>query len=286
MEDKSNSLKLKRHDTFSIREGWLEKVINIFPNEKQCFSKDKGQQILGIGTNMVKSLRYWSEACNLIKFSQKENKFTELGEYLHDRDPFLSDLSSWWLIHLFLATNFSDAPVFNYFFNMPLKKFDKEQLFNQIKTLIENDGYSVSADSSLEADINMLIKSYYSDDFSNPENNMNCPLAKLNLIGTSDKRIYTKLQPKYASLSYKVVYYALLLAWKKENEKQDKKMNAFNLEDMYEWKNNPINIFNLSKTSFYQYLDEMSKNNLIKLIKTAGLNVVTIEVEKNLNELF
>lgn len=57
-------------------------------------------------------------------------------------------------------------------------------------------------------------------------------------------------------LSYKVVYYAMILSWRKARIND---LNSFNLEDMYLWDNNPLNVFNLSKSSMYQYLDEMKK---------------------------
>lgn len=281
---KNNTLRLKRHETFSIREGWLEKVINIFSEDKNCFSKDRGQQCLGIGTNMVKSLRYWSEACHLIKFDQfRGNEFTEFGQFLYKNDRYLSNMTSWWLIHMYLVTDFNNSPVFNVFFNMNTSKFEKEQLFNQIMMFFD-DKYEVGAESSLEADINVLIKSYYSDDYSNPENNMNCPLSKLGLLSAIDRRTYCKNQPKFSSLDYRVVFFAMQESWKDNNK--NKTINSFNLEDMYDWDNNPVKIFNLTKSSMYMYLDEMKKNGLIKLIKTAGLNTITIEKIYSLEELF
>ena len=232
---------------------------------------------------MVKSLRYWSEACHLIKFDQfKGNEFEEFGKFLYENDRFLSNINSWWLIHFYLVSDMNNAPVFNAFFNMNVNKFEKEHLFNQIKSYFEND-YEIGADSSLEADINVLIKSYYSDDYSNPENNMNCPLSRLGLLSAIDRRTFCKSQPKYSSLDYRIVYYSMIGSWKNE---RNSKINTFNLEDMYDWQNNPIRIFNLSKSSMYQYLDEMKKNGLIKLVKTAGLNTITIEKEYTLKELF
>lgn len=282
MSDKI-SLKLKRHETFSIREGWLEKAINLLDDNPNCFAKDNGQQILGIGTNMVKSLRYWVEACGLIKFSQGKGYFYEdLGVFLKNKDPYLNNKTSWWLIHLYLVSNFEYAPVFNTFFNINLNKFDKEQLFNQLKDTLE-ENYNIGADSSLESDCSILLKSYFSDDVSNPEDNMTCPLSKLGLISTFDKKIYFKSQPKYNDLDYKVVYYAMINSLKKSDLHNG---TSFNLEDMYTWKNNPIQLFNLSKSSLFQYLDEMKKNGLISLVKTAGLNTVTITKDLTLVELF
>lgn len=280
MIDKKN-LPLKRHETFSIREGWLEKAINIFNDNPTCFSKDNGPRSLGIGTNMVKSLRYWCTASKLISFNpHKGNKFNELGEFLLEKDRYLEELNSWWLIHLYLVTNFNDAPVLNTFFNLEINKFDKEQLSNMIKNKLEND-YEIGAESSLESDVSIALKSYFSNDCSNPENNLDCPLSKLNLLEMIDRKTYIKKQPKYNSIDYRVIYCCIV-----NFVYNDINNNSFNLEDLYEKNNNPLRIFNISKSSLYQYLDEMRKNGLINLIKTAGLNTVTIKKRLSLKELF
>jgi hypothetical protein len=280
MNDKK-SLPLKRHETFSIREGWLEKAINEFSINANCFSKDKGQRVLGIGTNMVKSLRYWCTATQLIRFSQfRGNTFNELGNFLLSNDRYLEQDYSWWLIHLYLCSNFEDAPVFNTFFNLNVNRFEKEQLVGYIRNVLEVN-YDLGAPSSLEADVNMIIKSYYSDDKSNPENNLTCPLSKLGLLEMIDKKTYARKQPKYNSLDYRVIYHALTNVLYK-----DESINSFNIEDMYELPNNPLNIFNLSKSSLYQYLEEMKKKGLINLVKTAGLNIATFEKRLSLQELF
>ncbi len=280
MSDKK-SLPLKRHETFSIREGWLEKAINEFNLDVNCFSKEKGTRILGIGSNMVKSLRYWCTASQLIYFRQfRGNNFTKLGNFLLVNDRYLEQNYSWWLIHLYLCSNFEDAPVFNTFFNSSINKFEKEQLIEYIRSVLELD-YDLGASSSLEADVNMIIKSYYSDDKSNPENNLTCPLSKLGLLERIDNKTYARKQPRYNFLDYRVIYHALTdVLYKDEN------ILSFNIEDMYELPNNPLNIFNLSKSSFYQYLDEMKKQGLINLVKTAGLNIVTFERRLTLQELF
>ena len=56
---KTETLKLKRHETFSIREGWIEKGVNIIKENCECFKKNDGPVNFGLGTNMCKSLRYW-----------------------------------------------------------------------------------------------------------------------------------------------------------------------------------------------------------------------------------
>ena len=38
-------LKLKRHETFSLREGWIEKGIHYIDENERCMSKDNGTKI-------------------------------------------------------------------------------------------------------------------------------------------------------------------------------------------------------------------------------------------------
>ena len=78
-------LRLKRHETFSIREGWLEKGLNIIVENNECFKKDNGPRLLGLGSNMCKSLKYWLKATGIAKFGQVA-ELTEFGNLLYKYD--------------------------------------------------------------------------------------------------------------------------------------------------------------------------------------------------------
>ena len=61
----SEKIKMKGHESFSIREGWLTKgLLEVAANPKVFSEKDQ-TDIFGIGTNMVKSLKYWLQATML-----------------------------------------------------------------------------------------------------------------------------------------------------------------------------------------------------------------------------
>lgn len=277
------ALKLKRHETFSIREGWIEKGLIKCSVNPQCFQKDKGTKELGLGSNMVKSLRYWLQACNLLKFGQKGADFTSLGNLLLATDRYLENDFSWWMIHLNLVTNFEDAPVFNSIFNMPYSSFDKEFILRYLKEYYANNNYEIGAESSLDSDVSIFLKSYYSDDDKNPEENTNCPLSRLNLLDAYDKKTFKKISPSYDSLDFRVVYQAIIMCY--ENDIKNGKL-SFNIEDLYDRDNNPLKIFNISKSMLFAYLEEMKKNGFIDLIKTAGLNTVYIDNVMCMSDLF
>lgn len=62
-------MKFRAHDTFFIRKGWLSKGMKAVHSKPDVFvSKDENpMDVLGIGSNMVKSLRYWLVATILQK---------------------------------------------------------------------------------------------------------------------------------------------------------------------------------------------------------------------------
>ena len=110
-------LRLKRHGTFHIRDGWMEKALNAINENadgKSIFRKEVGVANLGIGSMMVTSLRYWMIASEII--NEKDSQLTDFGRLLIEYDRYLDESFSWWMIHLHLVSNFNDSPVFNVVF--------------------------------------------------------------------------------------------------------------------------------------------------------------------------
>ena len=61
--------KFRAHETFFIRKGWLSKGMRYVLQKPNVFTSkdDNPMDVLGIGANMVKSLRYWLQAVGLTK---------------------------------------------------------------------------------------------------------------------------------------------------------------------------------------------------------------------------
>lgn len=274
------SLKLKRHETFVIRDGWLEKGINIVRSDSESFRKKDSTRIFGIGTNMVKSLRFWLDACNIASFNFNGASLTEFGDVLYCYDPFLENSFSWWFVHLFLSTDFEKNSVINAYFNSrTFDNIEKERCVEELKTIFKSKNCVWGADSSIESDVSILFRTYYSMDKTNPEENMDCPLSELGLIKSEGKNKYSKVQPKLRNLDYRVVYYSLINVL-------GEGVDSCNIEDLCFANNNPCNILNLSKSAFFMYLDEMKLNGLIDVVKTAGLNTIYIKKRLSLKQLF
>lgn len=280
MGDKN--LKFKKNESFYIRDGWFEKAINVIHecNEQGVnpFSKNNGISLFGIGSNMVKSLKYWLTASKIIQQSSTKTAFDEFGELLFKHDRYLEDEFSWAMIHYNLCSNYVECPLFYGTFNLDLKSFKKVDLALALEEMFKIDGYENIKSSYIDDDLSILLKSYIGEGVvENPEDNYVCPLSSLHLLSKkSDK--YVKEKPGNIKNLYMIVYYALLKLYK------DKK--HFQIEDTFDEPNSPYLIFNLDRNSYFQLLDEIRREGLITINKTAGLNTVYFEKELSLSEIY
>ena len=64
--------KLKGSESFTIREGWLNKGLMAIKKNESVFTEKNAMDILGVGSKMVKSIRYWLLATGLCYESKRE----------------------------------------------------------------------------------------------------------------------------------------------------------------------------------------------------------------------
>lgn len=274
----SNKVKMKRHESFSIREGWLAKGIRIIKEDSKAFSSADATDILGIGTNMVKSLKYWMSATCLIEENNRSITLSKFGELIDKYDPYLEDNFSWWLIHLKMILNIEDSYIYNLFFNKcTMRVFSKRDIFEQISQILNNNKLEYS-ENILQDEVNMIIKTYSIDEkIDNPENNFICPLSELNLIKKVDINAYERVKPDFRNLNYLIVYYLMIIL------SEDK--DYLSIDDLIKLDNSPAKLLNLDKNLINEYLDEMKKQGLIVINRTAGLNMIYFTTKMSIDEI-
>lgn len=271
-------LKLKRHESFSIREGWLAKGIRNIKENSKTFSSTESTDILGIGTNMVKSLKYWMSATCLIQEENRETFLSEFGKLIDTYDPYLEDIFSWWLIHIKMMLNVDDAYIYNLFFNKCGKKsFSKRDIYEQLALNLNNEKLEYN-ENILQDEVNMIIKTYAIDEkIDNPENNFISPLSELNLIKKIDRDTYERNKPEYRNLNYLIVFYLI------EQLIEDK--DYISIDELLKLDNSPAKLLNLDKNLINEYLDEMKRNGLVIINRTAGLNMVYFQKKLSLEDI-
>lgn len=275
---KPKNIKFKKNESFYIRDGWYEKALNTIAENKEgnVFYKNNGITMLGIGSNMVKGLKYWLNASNIIETVGSKTVLGRLGKNIYKHDRYFETLFSWYFVHYFLATNYVECPVFYGTFNADLKSFKKQDLVIYLSSIFSVDGFEIK-NEYIDEDTSVLLKTYISDQIvENPEDNYICPLSSLKLLKKNGDRI-EKNRPSYQSLSYLIIYYALTMLYE---------FKPFKIEDSMNDINSPYLLFNLDKNMYLQYLEDMKKNGLITINKTAGLNTVYFEKKLTLEDVF
>lgn len=274
-------MKFRAHDTFFIRKGWLNKGMRNVNADPSVFMGTNGNpmDVLGIGANMVKALRYWLQAVKLTSeptSGRREQTFTEFGQVVFDNDPYMEEMGTLWLLHYMLSTNIDDATAWYYFFNeFKMTEFSKDDFVKQLTNYIRINGEEVS-ERSLEDDYNCIINTYVpriksSPEKVQPESNIDCPLGELGLIDISNKKekLYKKSVPKKDTL-HPLVLLAVILD-------QSKGETSIKISSIQNDVCNAGKIFNLDIITLTNLLYKIELLDYIKVVRTAGLDIIRIE---------
>jgi hypothetical protein len=156
------------HETFQCRHLWLKKGYD-FVNAGKVFSAEDAVVELGVGKNMVTSIRFWMRAFDLMEANdQKPNEFADylLGD--HGKDPYLEDDASLWLLHHRLVRK-GYATSYNLIFN-ELRKERMEFSKNAFVKFVQLKSDSVSNftfnKNTIESDFEVFVKLYLGTDSS------------------------------------------------------------------------------------------------------------------------
>ena len=83
-----NKYRFKGHESFILREGWLNKGLYEVDRNPKVFSENYGADALGVGPNMAKAIRYWLRAAELVTDSPKTGvMLTAIGQLILAHDP-------------------------------------------------------------------------------------------------------------------------------------------------------------------------------------------------------
>lgn len=149
------------HDTFQCRHLWLKKGYD-YVKVGKLFSAEDAVVELGVGKNMVGSIRYWMRAFGLLKAN---DHLSELADYIfgdEGRDPFLEDDASLWLLHYHLVLT-SYATTYNLIFNELRREhmeFSKENFTKFLELKSKTDLPFQFNKNTIETDFEVFLKLY------------------------------------------------------------------------------------------------------------------------------
>lgn len=267
--------RFKGHESFILREGWINKGLREVAENQFLFQENYGADVLGVGPNMAKSLRYWMRCAKLLKEKGKDGVYlSELGEKLQEKDSYLEDVFSLWLLHCNIVKNQEQATAWNIFFNdYDEMEFTREGLEREmLKKVKELEGIGDFSEKSVENDCEALLRMYVkkSDRESDPEEKNISPFGKFELLKQKGK-YYWKNQPALHMLPAEIVWYLLGDCVSEEN--------SVSIDDLLVMPESPGNILNLKRTGLVEKLEELEAKGYIAMNRTAGLDMVYL-VEK------
>lgn len=277
-------MKFRAHDTFFIRKGWLNKGMrNVVEAPDVFVVKDPNpMDVLGIGSNMVKALRYWLQAVGITTehaTGKRTQELTELGKEIFTHDRYIEELGTLYLLQYKLATNKELATSWYFFFNyFNMQDFTEEDFVSQIKNFIDMEDPELKvAERSLEDDFVCIINTYVpryktAPDKVSAENNIDCPFGELGLIDiiSRDKRgwTYSKSHPSPHTFNPWVILAVIV------DQAEGKK--EIPLNTLLTSPGNIGMVYNLDSIAMLEILHKVEHLGEIKIIRTAGLDIIKI----------
>ena len=284
------------HQTFPFRYTWLKKGVDAVTEDPTVFSSEDASVTLGVGKNMVASIRHWCQVAGLIRTDpHQRGRFipTNLGETIFDDkngfDPYLDDPATLWLIHWQIATNINQATAWYWAFNV-LKKnqFVRSTFAEELHEWASREKISmrpVSA-NTLQRDVNCFIRTYCQSRHTAAivEESFDCPLVDLNLIAElPESDGYEFQRGEKETLSIEVFAATLIAFWDARFSERD----AMPFQELMYAPISPGRIFRLDEDTMVLYLERLEPltNGTLRYDETADLKQVYRDGDLNPIEL-
>ena len=209
------------HESFPCKTLWLKKGYD-FVVAGDDFNSPEAVIGLGVGKNMVASIRFW-----LRVFGVTENdKPTVLADYLFNdqngKDKYLEDIATLWLLHFNLVF-LEEATLYNMFFcgvQRERTHFEREQVLTYVKMrMVEANKMTLFNANTVKKDIGVLLQNYTLPRKAQSNEDFSTLLIDLDLIRQSSegKGYYFNVNGK-RKVTKEIFLYGLLKLKKQQGD--------------------------------------------------------------------
>ena len=194
------------HEWFPCRYAWLPKACRALREDALALTDEEGAvERLGIGKNMVRALKFWATAMDVIEPASEGYAITPFGDALFrdgGLDPYLEDVRTLWLLHWNVAT--AEDPLFAWDFL--LNRWHRPEIVRSV-VLPEfvreaNSGPRTYSETTLKQHFDVFLQVYVPVERTRAgagEDHLDSPLVELGLIETVGERtVGTQREPVYA----------------------------------------------------------------------------------------
>lgn len=222
ISNKAKKYTFSGHESFPCKSLWLKKGYD-FVALGNDFNSPEAVIGLGVGKNMVSSIRFWLKAFGITE----NDKTTWLGDYLFNdvsgKDKYLEDIATLWLLHFNLVFS-EEATLYKMFFcglQRERTRFEREQVLTYVKLrMVETGKLTLFNPNTVKKDIGVLLQNYTLPRKPQSNEDFSSLLIDLDLIrqNVENKGYYFNLDGKRI-VTKEIFLYALLKL--KEQEKDN-----------------------------------------------------------------
>ncbi|GLV54352.1 hypothetical protein KDH_12000 [Dictyobacter sp. S3.2.2.5] len=271
-----------RHETFHPRSGWIKKGFDRSQQNSNIFLKDDATTILGVGKNMVRSIRYWCAAFKVLAEIQEKNTRnkeiapTPFGAHLladDGWDPYLEDPASLWLLHWYLLKPSCMATTWYFTFTcFKRAEFSSESLTNALDEYVHQQFPKNNvAVSSLQKDISCLLHMYagVKSRSNSLEETLDSPFTALGLIQPESDGKHYSFHVGYKNTLPPEIIVAACLEFAEQVGKGERTISIPRL--MYE-EGSPGTVFKLTESTLIDAIEQVAQSDQrFSLSNTAGI---------------
>lgn len=222
------------HESFQCRQLWLKKGYD-YIRQNKTFNDEDAVVALGVGKNMVSSIRFWMKAFGLLTQNDTLTLFADKLFADDGYDPYLEDEASLWLLHYHLVTN-EFASTYSIVFNELRREkieFTKDNFVAFLKRKSDIEKPFNTNPKTLQEDFAVLSKMYLRSDAQakDKEDSFSGLLTELNLVKSYNKgkdEFFMIENNDRPEIPDEVILYALL-----SNKNFDLSISLNNIEHDY-----------------------------------------------------
>ena len=218
---------LSGHETFPLRYGWLKKAFDAVreteddENCRSVFLAEDAISELGVGKNMVASIRHWANAAGIVDETTRKARTTSFGRRLFSEDgldPYMENPATSWLVHWHLCGKPKKTTWFWAFNNFPAPFFERDLLVRSVEKLADECGWRRASPATIRKDVACFVRTYVSQPptgKASREDTLESPLTELGLIRPIGKRDgFRFVRGPKPSLGQGVFCYAVTDFWR------------------------------------------------------------------------
>ncbi len=287
MENAQNQkIIISGHSGFALRHTWLKKAHDLCRSDDKAFLNDNATVKLGVGKNMVQSIRFYALLCDVLRSEEKNDR--EHSIYLVDifidsgHDPYLDYVETIWLIHHKLVTNSDLVSYYEFFNSFNNTTFTNDSYREFLRRKIsEKHVKKLPAEETLKRDVDCFLSNYTVKMEEKPTDSFGALLRELNLIKTTERSIYKRIYKKATDISDFIFLYVLSQFWYKHYQTH----TVLSLRAISQDSESPGMVFQMHEDEVHKKLKTISEVKKIPAFISETAGIINMNLDTNAQHL-